>query len=230
MENNNKKRGRKKGQKYFTELQEEAVVKYQQLPSGREKEKLFECVLYPSLVQIVDNLVKVYNLNGITCIDEVKNDCVSFLCESLPVFDPSLGYKAFSFLSVIAKNWLLQYSKKYNKKKNIFISESESVFETKEEEKKSCFDFEEQEFEALLKEFTGVMEKNIRKNTSLYKVFLGFCVFLNSYKNYSVSSYNRKAMIDFISNYTKMDKKRVSVSLYRLKKNYKIYKEKKNNI
>lgn len=213
---------------YFTKEHEDKIILYNSLQQSKEKEKIFEEYIYPVFIKIVDNLVNVYSLGSLHNIEEVKNDCVSFMSESIGLFNPDYGYKAFSFFSVIAKNWLLQYAKK-DKKNRIFCSLSEFITEQDvclEDENKFLEQIEESKEEYLvniMKDFTTYLEKHLRKNTNLYKVFVGLSVFLSSYKNYSIASYNRKAMINFISEYTSLDKKRVSIALYRLKKNYKQY-------
>jgi hypothetical protein len=63
----------------------------------------------------------------------------------------------------------------------------------------------------------------IRKNTYLYKVFVGICVFLNSSNRYSVSSFNRKALVEFVAAYTGLEKHQVINSLYRLRRNYRLF-------
>ena len=43
--------------------------------------------------------------------DEFKNDCVTFLYETLKKFDASRGSKAFSYFNVVAKNWIIVKSR-----------------------------------------------------------------------------------------------------------------------
>ena len=39
--------------------------------------------------------------------DDLKNDCVNFLFETIHKFDSSRGTNAFSYFNVVAKNWLI---------------------------------------------------------------------------------------------------------------------------
>jgi uncharacterized protein affecting Mg2+/Co2+ transport len=52
----------------------------------------------------------------------MKNDCVTFLYESLHKFDATRGTKAFSYFNVVARNWLVISSKNRQKKVKRFVS------------------------------------------------------------------------------------------------------------
>ena len=39
--------------------------------------------------------------------DDLKNDCVNFLFETIHKFNPTMGTNAFSYFNVVAKNWLI---------------------------------------------------------------------------------------------------------------------------
>jgi hypothetical protein len=59
--------------------------------------------------------------------EDLKNDCVTFLYETLYKFDPSRGSKAFSYFNVVAKNWLIIRSKKNTRelKRSVSIDDIE---------------------------------------------------------------------------------------------------------
>ena len=66
---------------------------------------------------MVDKIVFTYRFTTLPNIDSLRDECKIWLITILEKFDPSKGSKAFSYFSVITKNWFIQKVKK-NKKKN----------------------------------------------------------------------------------------------------------------
>ena len=61
--------------------------------------------------------------------DDLKNDCVNFLFETINKFDASRGTNAFSYFNVVAKNWLIIKTKQKSQKtkKNVSIDDPSSL-------------------------------------------------------------------------------------------------------
>jgi len=77
----------------------------------------------PAFHKLVESLIFVYKfVQNYEEIEDVKTECVSYLYESLRKFDPERGTKAFSYFNVVARNWLIVYSKKSKKSKSSLVS------------------------------------------------------------------------------------------------------------
>lgn len=113
---------------YFTKETQEAINFYLQLEDSNkiEKEELYLQYILPSFEKLVENLVNIHKFSGFDeSYKELKNDCITFLFESLKKFDSSRGTNAFSYFNVIAKNWLIIKSKqKQNRIKKIINIEN----------------------------------------------------------------------------------------------------------
>ena len=127
-----KRRRRKRGKKrlYFGTETHDSIVVYQNEECIREREKIYVEKILPSFEKLVENLIFIHGfVKPNSRYEEIKNDCVTFLYETLFKFDASRGTKAFSYFNVVAKNWLIINSKKKTKlmKRNVSMEDSESL-------------------------------------------------------------------------------------------------------
>jgi hypothetical protein len=86
--------------------------------------------LQPAFDQMVDKIVFTYKFTTLPNIDILREECKIWLMTVLGKFNPDKGSKAFSYFSVITKNWFIQKVKK-NKKKSLqaFVSLSKNKTE-----------------------------------------------------------------------------------------------------
>ena len=110
---------------YFNADTQIAIVKFQSLDLfKKEKDKIYVKDILPAFEKLAENLINIHKFTGVyDTHDELKNDCVNFLFETIYKFDASRGSNAFSYFNVVAKNWLIIRSKqKYQKaKKNVSL-------------------------------------------------------------------------------------------------------------
>ena len=111
-----RKRSPKKKNMYFTQVHEDAIVKYCSTDSLREKEELYMSLIRPAFSQMVDKIVFTYRFTNLPDIEDLREECKGWLVTILAKFDPNKGSKAFSYFSVVTKNWFIHKVKK-NKKR-----------------------------------------------------------------------------------------------------------------
>jgi len=132
-----KKRIRRRGKKakstknyYFHAGTQAAIVDYQQTDNLKKKEQLYVTEIMPAFEKLAENLINIHKFSGLhDSYDDLKNDCVNFLFETIGKFDPTRGTNAFSYFNVVAKRWLIIRSKKKTQvsKRNISIDDGESI-------------------------------------------------------------------------------------------------------
>jgi len=93
---------------YFGPDVEEAIVEYCKSESSTQQQILFNSKIYPALSKLAENRIHISKLTnfGNDTYSDTKQDCVCFLYEKLGKFDPSRGYKAFSYFDRISINWV----------------------------------------------------------------------------------------------------------------------------
>ena len=103
-----KKRGRKRTKKlYFDYINEKAIVAYNQETEQYKRDKLYrEHINYP-FNKLVENMIHTFKFYYFDVpYEDVKAEVVAFLNEKIHKFTEGKG-KAFSYFSIIAKNYLI---------------------------------------------------------------------------------------------------------------------------
>lgn len=113
------KRGRpRKNKLYFTQDTEDAIIAYNEDSSNALRNKVFNDYIHKPLFKMAENLIhryKFYHFDAAT--KDVQHEVIAFLLEKLPKYTQGKG-KAFSYFSIVAKNYLIQNNyKHYNRKK-----------------------------------------------------------------------------------------------------------------
>lgn len=112
------------GKDYFSNETQDAIVQYQGATCPEEKNKIYIEKILPAFDRLSQNLIFIYGfISPGEPYEHLKNDCVSFLFETIYKWDPGKGTKAFSYFNVVAKNWLIINSRRKAKgdRRNISI-------------------------------------------------------------------------------------------------------------
>lgn len=107
---------RKKKNLYFTKEHELAIIEYTKTKDRYTKEKLYEKLIGPAFDELVDKICFTYKFTSLPNVEYLRDDCKLWLVTILEKYDPSKGYKAFSYFSVVTKNWFIQQTKKNDKR------------------------------------------------------------------------------------------------------------------
>jgi len=110
------KRRKGKSKLYFTAATQSAIEAWQVSEFQAERDELYTIQILPAFDKLAENLILIYGFaKGRHSFDALKNDCITFLYETLHKFDASRGTKAFSYFNVVAKNWLILNTRKRKK-------------------------------------------------------------------------------------------------------------------
>ena len=116
------KRGRKPGTKrkgYFYEREEQAVVDYINETDEVKKNKIYNEILHPVFSKMVESIINRYKLYPPDeCFKETFDDTISFLMTKIEKFDPTKGYKSYSYCGTICKNYLIYKINQFTKNRN----------------------------------------------------------------------------------------------------------------
>lgn len=115
---------------YFNSDTQAAIVAWQKAEERKEKEKLYVEVISPAFEKLVENLINIHKFTSLhDSFEDLKNDCVNFLFETIIKFDATRGTNAFSYFNVVAKNWLINRTKQriLRTKRNISLDDDLSM-------------------------------------------------------------------------------------------------------
>tara|TARA_R100000322_G_scaffold154190_2_gene112946 strand:+ start:313 stop:915 length:603 start_codon:yes stop_codon:yes gene_type:complete len=193
----------------------------------RRKEELYVTLLKPAFDQMVDKIVFTYKFTNLPNIDVLRAECKVWIVTVLDKFNPDKGSKAFSYFSVITKNWFIQKVKK-NQKKNrreIEIGELPKELELKHISVENEYDDsrEKQEFwEKLNFEIKNWDTDKLKENEK--KVLEAIKILLESPDDIEI--FNKKAIYLYMREITGLNTKQIVNSLNKMRKRYKIFKTK----
>lgn len=123
---------KKKGVQYFTQDTEDAIVLYNTTSDPNMRSKIYgERIHYPffKLTQNIIHTFKYYHTE-VDNIEDLQHEVIEFLLTKIHRFDPTKGYKAYSYFGTVAKRYLINENKKNYKKK--IIKAPVTVLETDE--------------------------------------------------------------------------------------------------
>ena len=166
---------------YFTKVHEDAIVRYVASEDQAERTELYEQYIGPAFSEMVDKIIYTYKFTTLPNIESLGEECKIWLTTILGKYDPNKGSKAFSYFSVITKNWFIHKVKKNSaaNKKNV---DFENV--NKEMEYKYLATFNEYENRREVDEFweclweeidtweTGKMKPNEKKVLEAVRILL----------------------------------------------------------
>lgn len=93
---------------YFHAGTQAAIVAYQSSTVKKERDLLYVTEILPAFEKLAENLINIHKFTSLhDTYEDLKNDCVNFLFETIGKFDASRGTNAFSYFNVVAKRWLI---------------------------------------------------------------------------------------------------------------------------
>lgn len=115
---------------YFNANTQAAIVAYQKTSDKKERDRIYTKEIMPAFQKLVENLINIHKFVGFhDTYDDLKNDCVNFLFETIGKFDSNRGTNAFSYFNVVAKNWLIIKTKQKSQrvKRSVSLDDPEAL-------------------------------------------------------------------------------------------------------
>ena len=224
-----RKRGRKRTKKrYFTEDTDLAIIEYLSTLDKAKRDHIFSTRLYYPFYKLAENLIHTFKFyyTEVDNLEDLKHEVICFFLEKLDYFKPERGSKAFSYFSIVGKNYLILYNNNNYKKKKITTDvmaadEDEGVIHQlgRDNRKKELKDF--------IDYFTEYVDKHIFKlfkKDKDRKVCDAINVLFKRRENLEI--FNKKALYIYIREMTEVDTPVITKVTKKLKILYrKLYDE-----
>ena len=229
---NKKTRTRKKKRKnlYFTKEHERAIVKYARCNDKQIRSELYIRLIQPAFNEMVDKIAYTYKFTSLPNIDYLKDDCKIWLTTILDKYDPSRGSAAFSYFSVITKNWFIHKVKKTSLQRRRETS-YEEIFKSIENEKlvvqneyettREDREFWKSFFEEIQTWDTGNLKENEKKVLEAVKILFESVD--------EIEIFNKKAIYLYLRELTGLNTKQVVNNLKKMRIKYGTFKVKWQN-
>jgi len=219
-----KKRGRKRTKKqYFTPDTDAAIAEYLASSNQEERDNIFARRIHYPFYKLAENLIHTFKFyyTEVDDLEDLKHEVICFLLEKLDYFKPEKGTKAFSYFSIVGKNYLILYNNNnYKKKKQkadpLAADEDEGVLYQlgRDQRKQDIKDFIDYFTEYIDKHMFTMFKKD--KNR---RVADAICVLFKRRENLEI--FNKKALYIYIREMTEVDTPVITKVTKILRKSYK---------
>lgn len=192
---------------------------------------------------MIEKMVYTFKFSNLPNIGSLKEDCKAWLITVLNKFDPTRGFKAFSYFSVITKNWFIHQTKviaNINKREvalDLYMYSQEANSSTNVDEGILSDNFvinnhfhenqEKKDFYAFLSEemdiWYGVEDmKEIEK-----RVLVAIKGLLENPDILEI--FSKRAIFIYLREITRLNTKQITQSINKIKDKYQITKKDWNN-
>ena len=114
-----KKKRRKKSKMYFGTPVQDAIIRYNECPNPVIKNRIYEEHIHAAFCKMAENLIHTFKFYYFDYpYEDVKAEVVSFLVMQMPKYKSDKG-RAFSYFSVVGKNYLILNNNNNYKKMKI---------------------------------------------------------------------------------------------------------------
>ena len=115
-----KRRGRKPSKKqYFTADVDAAIQEYLASSNQEERNEIYRTRIAYAFYKLAENLIHTFKFyyTEVESLEDLKHEVCCFFLEKLDYWKPERGTKAFSYFSIVGKNYLILYNNNNYKKK-----------------------------------------------------------------------------------------------------------------
>ena len=210
---------KKKGKKmYFDQDVEDAIIRYNSLDPEKnqtERNKIYQEEIHYAFDKLCENIINTFKFTYFDDVyEDVKNETVSFLVINIHKYDHTKGSKAFSYFSVVAKNYLILHNnanyKRYCITTGVDILNSKPIGNNREK---------------YFSEFTDEMIKYFEKNiNNLFKnkrdIDVAYAIIELMKRRDEIENFNKKALYILIREMTNIETSYITKVVNVFKKEY----------
>jgi len=223
---NRKKKSRTKNH-YFTKIHEEAIVEYAKTTNIDRRTVLYVEFIQPAFEELVNKIIFTYRFTSLPNIDSLRQECKIWLTTILDKYDPTKGSKAFSYFSVVTKNWFIHKVKRNSLRARREVFFEDMVNELEEEciskeptyiETRQDKEFWMSFYQEMSQWDVDMLKENERKVLEAVKILFE--------SSEDIEIFNKKAIYLYLREITDLNTKQVVNNLNKLRKKYRMFKTK----
>jgi len=200
-----RRRSKTKRKLYFTQETEDAIVQYNSLEDELLRNKIYnESISYP-FDKLAENILNTFKFSYFQCSHmDVQRETVSNLVSNIHKYKQENG-KAFSYFSIIAKNFLILYNNgNYKKfKRHTSVDDDEIIYEQKELTVSPKTEIRRKELSEFIRLMIEYWDKNLEKFFKKEHELKIAAAVIEIFRNCdSIENFNKKALYLYIREMT----------------------------
>jgi hypothetical protein len=214
-----KKPGRPPSKKklYFGPEVQDAIIRYNQSEKPSERNKIYGEEIHKAFDKLAENIINTFKFTYFDDgFEDVKHEVVAFLVMNMHKWDHTKGSKAFSYFSIVAKNYLILHNnnnyKKYKSHDAITaLDKSRNLTE------------QHIDYDDFLIELCRYFEEKI---PTLFKrkkdLDIAYAILELMERRHEIENFNKKALYILIREMTNVETTSITKVANVLKKHYKV--------
>ena len=218
--------GRKRKNYYFTDVTEKAIIRYNNEERPAMRNRIYNDHIKDAFDKLCENIIHTFKFYYFdVSSEEVKNEVVSFLVMNMHKYTEGKG-KAFSYFSIVAKNYLILHNnnnyKKMKTHDKIDVMDWDRSIQTEISQKNT-----DQEFSEFVQQMLEYWDNNINVIFRRQKdVRVADAVLYIFRIKGNIENFNKKALYILIREMTQSNTQHITRVINVMKKYQKgIYKE-----
>jgi hypothetical protein len=208
---------KKKRKVYFGKEVQDAVVEYNSSTDDGERNIIYGTRIHAAFDKLAENIINTFKFTYFDMpFEDIKHEVVAFMVMNMHKYDHTKGSKAFSYFSVVAKNYLILHNNNNYKK-----LKSHNGMDVLDREKNLKYN-NDYDYKTLTGEIIKYFDVNL--NTIFKKdrdLKIGYAIIDLMKQRDEIENFNKKAIYILIREMTDVETTHITSVVNTLKKHYK---------
>tara|TARA_Y100000593_G_scaffold78139_1_gene144893 strand:+ start:271 stop:999 length:729 start_codon:yes stop_codon:yes gene_type:complete len=218
-----RKKTKKKKEPYFGMKVQDAIIRYNALDSIKEqskRNKIYQEEIHAAFDKLSENIINTFKFSYFDDpFMDVKHEVVAFMVMNIHKYDHTKGSKAFSYFSVVAKNYLILHNNNNYKK----LKTHSDITALTKPPSVSMFGSDSEEFysdisKELIKYFEETIPTMFKKKRDMD---IAYAILELLKKQEEIENFNKKALYILIREMTNVKTNEITKVVNVLKKHYR---------
>ena len=207
---------KKKRKVYFGQEVQDAIIEYNSSSNDSERNVIYGTRIHAAFDKLAENIINTFKFTYFDYgFNDIKHEVVAFMVINMHKYDHTKGSKAFSYFSVVAKNYLILHNN--NNYKKLKTHDGMDVLDRY----KSSDKFDESDFKTLTNEIVYYFDTNLN---SIFKkerdLKIGYAIVDLMKQRDDIENFNKKALYILIREMTDVETAHITSVVNTLKKHY----------
>ena len=208
---------KKKRKVYFGQEVQDAIVDYNLSDNDNERNIIYRDRIHKAFDKLAENIINTFKFSYFDYgFEDVKCEVVAFMVINIHKYDHTKGSKAFSYFSVVAKNYLILHNNNNYKK-----LKSHNTMDVLDREKNIGHD-DNYDYNSFTSEMVEYFDANLN---SIFKkdrdLKIGYAIVDLIKQRGEIENFNKKAIYILIREMTDVETSHITSVVNVLKKHYK---------
>ena len=205
---------KKKRKVYFGQEVQDAIIKYNGSSNDGERNRIYGKEIHKAFDKLAENIINTFKFTYFDMpFEDVKHEVVAFMVMNIHKYDHTKGSKAFSYFSIVAKNYLILHNnanyKKYKTHNDIKVLNYQPV--------EPETDFDELIFE-IVKYFENSIPSIFKKKRD---IDIAYALLEILKRPQEIENFNKKSLYILIREMTDVETVHITNVVNLLKTDYK---------